>query len=125
MSLRSPLGRVRGLGSAKEGVGHWIGQRISSVGLLFLGLWFVAAVISNVGADYATFTAWLSNPGNATLMILTIGVGFWHSAQGLQVVIEDYVHGAARAPSLIAIKLVHFALAAFGIMSVLKVALGG
>ncbi|EKV31947.1 Succinate dehydrogenase hydrophobic membrane anchor protein [Caenispirillum salinarum AK4] len=125
MSLRSPLGRVRGLGSAKEGVGHWIAQRVSAVGLIVLGFWFVTAIISNVGGDYATFTRWLSNPGNATMMILTIGVSFWHMALGLQVVIEDYVHGGARAPSLIAVKLVSFALAAFGILSVLKVAFGG
>jgi succinate dehydrogenase / fumarate reductase membrane anchor subunit len=125
MSLRSPLGRVRGLGSAKEGVHHWIAQRVSAVGLVVLGLWFVTAVIANVGADYATFTRWLGNPGNATMMILTIGVSFWHMALGLQTVIEDYVHGCARTPSLIAVKLVSFGLAVFGILSVLKVALGG
>lgn len=125
MSLRSPLGRVRGLGSAKEGVGHWLAQRITAIALVLLGFWFVAAVVSNVGADYATFAAWLGRPGNATLMILTMIAAFWHAALGLQVVIEDYVHGVARTASLIAVKIACFALGAFGVLSVLKVAVGG
>ncbi len=125
MSLRSPLGRVRGLGSAKDGVGHWLAQRVTAIGLVLLGFWFVAAIVSNVGADHATFTAWLGQPGNATLMILTIVAAFWHAALGLQVVIEDYVHGHGRAAALIAVKLACFALGAFGVLSVLKVAVGG
>ncbi|WP_142849610.1 succinate dehydrogenase, hydrophobic membrane anchor protein [Telmatospirillum sp. J64-1] len=126
-SLRTPLGRVRGLGSAKEGVGHWWGQRLSGLALVPLTLWFVISVIGLIGADYATFSAWLGTPGNATMMLLLVFVVFYHAQLGLQVVIEDYVHNeGAKMASLIAIKFATVALGVFCAVSILKlVAFGG
>ena len=70
MTLRSPLGRVRGLGSAKQGVTHFWWQRLTAVALVPISLWFVISVVSLEGADYAHFRSWLSWPGNTTLMSL-------------------------------------------------------
>jgi succinate dehydrogenase / fumarate reductase membrane anchor subunit len=126
MTMRSPLGRVRGLGSAKEGVAHWWQQRLTAVALVPLLLWFVVSVIANVGADYLSMRAWLGTPGNATLLILLIIAVFHHAQLGVQVVIEDYVHDAVLKPvGIIATKLLAVALATYGIVSVLFVAIGG
>lgn len=92
MSLRSPLGRVRGLGSAKDGTGHWWAQRLTALALIPLSLWFCIAVIAMTGADHATVAAWAGSPVVAGLLILLIGATFYHAALGVQVVIEDYVH---------------------------------
>lgn len=125
MKLRSAIGRARGLGSAKEGVGHWWAQRLTAIGLVPLSLWFVMSIAGLAGADYATFRGWMSSPGNASLMLLTALVVIHHAQLGLQVVIEDYVHGhAAKWGSLIAVKLGAAFLAIFMAVSVLKVALG-
>jgi succinate dehydrogenase / fumarate reductase membrane anchor subunit len=124
--LRTPLGRVRGLGSAKEGVGHWWAQRVTSVALVPLIFWFVASIIGLIGADYASFVAWIRHPLNTILMTLLLAVGFYHLQLGLQVVIEDYVHNeAARLASIIAVKFAAALLALAGIFSVLKIAFGG
>jgi succinate dehydrogenase / fumarate reductase membrane anchor subunit len=126
MTMRSPLGRVRGLGSAKEGTDHWYAERLTALALVPLGLWFVAAVLAGVGADYATFKAWMSVPGNMTLMILLIAVVFRHAALGLGTVIEDYVHyKPAQRGGLIAVKFGCILLGTFSVVSVLKIGLGG
>jgi succinate dehydrogenase / fumarate reductase membrane anchor subunit len=123
--LRSPLGRAIGLGSAKEGVEHWWAQRVSAVALLVLGLWFVASLVALAGADRATVVAWLHGPLAAILTILTLAAVFYHNALGLQVVIEDYVHGeAAKIGALVAVRLICLALAVAGIFAVLRIALG-
>ncbi|CAA7612560.1 succinate dehydrogenase, hydrophobic membrane anchor protein [Magnetospirillum sp. SS-4] len=125
MSLKSALGRARGLGSAKEGAGHFWAQRVSAVILVPLSLWFVVAVIGLAGADYATFKGWMSKPGNASLLLLTVLSVMYHAHLGLQVVIEDYVHCEARKlVSLIAMKLAAAFLAVFMTVSILKVAVG-
>jgi succinate dehydrogenase / fumarate reductase membrane anchor subunit len=121
--LRSPLGRAIGLGSAKEGVEHWWAQRVTAVALVPLVLWFVVAVITHVGADRATVIEWLRQPAPAVLLILLLGAGFYHSALGLQVVIEDYVHSEGlKLGAIMAIRLAHLALAALGIFAVLELA---
>lgn len=126
MELRSSLGRVRGLGSAKEGVGHWWAQRLSALALVPLSIWFVIAAISLIGADYASFQAWLGIFGNALLMVLTVAVLFYHAALGMQVVIEDYVHHPFWTPvALIGVRFVLYALAASSILAVVLVAIGG
>lgn len=89
--FRNPLQRARGLGSAKEGVGHWLRQRITAVSLFFLGLWFMALVLSLLNGSYATVHAALVHPFNAALMLAFVIASFWHMQLGLQVVIEDYV----------------------------------
>lgn len=124
--MRSPLGRVRGLGAAKEGVGHWWAQRVTAVALVPLMLWFVVSLIALIGADHASFTAWVRQPLNAILMTLLLVAGFHHLQLGLQVVIEDYVHcEAARIASIIAVKFIVVLLGLCGIFSVLKIAFGG
>lgn len=124
--MQSPLGRVRGLGSAKDGTGHWWAQRITAVALVPLSLWFVISVVALLGANHATFKAWLGTPGNATMMVLLLIATFYHAQLGLQVVIEDYVHGeAVKLASLIGIKLAAVILGVFAIVAVLNVAVGG
>src|SRR5262249_39696150 len=90
---RSELGRVRGLGSAKEGVSHWWVQRVTALLLIPLVIWFVAALLSQRGADQASVRAWLGQPVTYGLMILLLGAVFWHAGLGLQVVVEDYIRG--------------------------------
>jgi succinate dehydrogenase / fumarate reductase membrane anchor subunit len=90
---RSELGRVRGLGSAKEGVAHWWTQRITALLLVPLVIWFVAALLAHMGGDQISVRAWLGQPVTYGLMILLLAAMFWHAGLGLQVVVEDYVHG--------------------------------
>ena len=124
--MRSPLGRAIGLGSAKEGVDHWWLQRLTAIALVPLTLWFVAAVIGLAGADLETLIDWVSEPVSAVLLILLLIATFYHSALGLQVVIEDYVgNEAARLTLLIVMKLASVVLAALAIFAVLKLALAG
>ena len=124
--LSSPLQRVRGLGSAKEGVAHWWMQRLTAVALVPLTLWFVYGAVSLTGADRAAAAAWIGAPVNATLMILLIAAGFHHGQLGLQVIIEDYIHTAWRKMALlIAVKFAAVLCAVGAILLVLKLALGG
>ncbi|MBF0333145.1 MAG: succinate dehydrogenase, hydrophobic membrane anchor protein [Alphaproteobacteria bacterium] len=126
MSMRSSLGRVRGLGSAKEGAGHWWVQRLTAIALVPLSLWFVISVIGLIGVDHAALRAWMGVPGNTALMALFLGTLFHHAQLGAQVVIEDYVHGeAAKTAGIIIVKLLAWALGVFSIVAVLKVAFGG
>jgi succinate dehydrogenase / fumarate reductase membrane anchor subunit len=121
--MKSPLGRAIGLGSAKEGVEHWWWQRVSSIALVPLSLWFVISVIGLAGADLDTVVTWLDNPVAAVLFVLLIAATFYHGALGLQVVIEDYVENeSAKFAALIVMKLAAFLLAALGIFAVLKLA---
>jgi succinate dehydrogenase membrane anchor subunit len=124
--MRSPLGRVFGLGSAKEGVEHWWKQRITAIALVPLVLWFVIAVIGLVGADRTALVAWMHNPLSAVFMILLIVATFWHATLGLQVVIEDYIHGEAmRLTALIVMRLLCVLFVVRGVLAVLKLALAG
>src|SRR5215472_9919598 len=90
--MRSPLGRAIGLGSAKEGVEHWLLQRITAVALIPLTLWFVIALIRLIGADLDTVQDWAGRPLPAICLVLLLIATFYHASLGLQVVIEDYVH---------------------------------
>lgn len=123
--MRSPIARAMGLGSAKEGVTHWWLVRVSAVALVPLTLWFLASIISHSGSDYATFIAWLRKPLVSALMVLLLVSLFYHTALGLQVVIEDYVHSATRFAVLIAVRLGCFALALAGIIVTLRISFGG
>src|SRR3954449_9716885 len=96
--LRSQLGRVRGLGSAKAGSDHWWLSRLTSLALIPLTLWFVFGALSIVGDGHAAAVKWLSSPFSAVMAILFVGVTFQHTASGIQVVLEDYVHSAACGP---------------------------
>ena len=124
--MRSTLGRVRGLGSTSDGVGHWWAQRLTAIALVPLGLWFAFSVTSMVGADHAQFKAWVGAFGNALLLVLFIVAAFHHMQLGLQVVIEDYVHGeAAKTTGLILVKLLSATLGAASVLAVLKVGFTG
>ena len=124
-NLRSPLGRARGLGSAKEGLHHWWAQRITAVALVPLTIWFVVSVVA-LAAGRTDFGLWLLSPINAAALMLFIAVGVHHGVIGLQVVLEDYVAGhAARTVSVLLVKLVGYGLAALAIVSTLIVTLGG
>jgi succinate dehydrogenase / fumarate reductase, membrane anchor subunit len=122
--MRSPLGRAIGLGSAKEGVGHWWAERVSAVALVPLTLSFVASIIAHTHSDYATFIAWLRTPAATILIILLQLALFYHAALGLQVVIEDYVHSGAKFAALVIVRLSCFALTVAGIVATLRIAFG-
>jgi succinate dehydrogenase / fumarate reductase, membrane anchor subunit len=123
--LRSPLGRAIGLGSAKGGVEHWVVQRVTAVALVPLALWFVAAIIQLVGADFDAMQNWVGRPLPAIGLVLLLIATFYHAAIGLRVVIEDYVHSElARLGLMILAQLACFALAVAGIVAVLTLALG-
>ncbi len=125
MSLRSPLSHARGLGSAKDGVNHWVWQRLTALALIPLTFWFVASVAFYISADYAAMQAWVATPYVAVLLSLYLATLFHHSQLGLQVVIEDYVHTKWMNLSLLVlVKFSHVLLAAAGIFAVLKIALG-
>jgi succinate dehydrogenase / fumarate reductase membrane anchor subunit len=121
--FRSDLARVRGLGSAKEGVQHWWMQRISAIALVPLALWFVIAVVAHIGADYATMRSWLAAPVTFALMALLIGATFYHAALGLQVVVEDYVHAeGAKIAIIVAMKLACLVLALAAVIALMFIA---
>ena len=125
MSFRTPLGRVRGLGSAKEGTHHWWAQRLTAIALVPLTVWFVVSILMLVGADRVAIAEWLGNPVTAGLLVMLILAAFHHAQLGLQVVIEDYVHTEAWKIGLIL--FAKFAALLFGgiaIISVLKLAFG-
>jgi succinate dehydrogenase / fumarate reductase, membrane anchor subunit len=124
-NMRTPSARAIGLGSAKGGVGAWWAERVSAVALVPLTLWFAASIIARSGSDYATFIVWLRTPLAATSMILLLIALFYHTALGLQVVIEDYVHSAAKFAAVIAVRLGCCALATAGVVATLRIAFSG
>jgi succinate dehydrogenase / fumarate reductase membrane anchor subunit len=92
MRTGTPLGRVRGLGSSKQGALHWYHERLSSVATLVLFVWFIVSLIRLPAFDRATVSEWLSSPLSAVPMVLLIYTTFWHAKDGLRVIVEDYVH---------------------------------
>lgn len=125
-SLRSPISRARGLGSAKEGVGHWWVQRLTALALIPLGLWFVASVVCMAGADHAAVSQWLSAPFTLVALSLTLITAFYHAVLGIQVVVEDYIHGKiAKHLLIILVQFAAFAFAVSGIVALLVAAFAG
>jgi succinate dehydrogenase / fumarate reductase membrane anchor subunit len=126
MSLRTPLGRAKGLGSAKAGTEHWIAERVTAVALVPLVVWFLVGLVMNAGADYEAARDWIGHPVNTVLMILLLGSMFHHAQLGMQVIYEDYIHTEwLKVFSIYATKFAAYLLAAGGIFAVLKVAFGG
>lgn len=126
MSFRNPLQRAAGLGTAKEGVPHWVGQRVTAVALLLLSAWFLASFVRIQDLRHVSVVTWMRAPMNAVLLTLLIITLVYHSQLGLRVVTEDYVsHKHARVLLLLIINFVLAVLGALGIFSVLRVALGG
>ena len=126
MSMRSPLGRVRGLGSSNDGVHHWWAQRLTGIALVPLSLWFIFSVIGLVGADLPTVTAWVGHHGNPVMLILLTIAMFHHAQLGLQVVIEDYVSAESTKVFLLVVtKLMAVFFGASCIFAVLRLTFGG
>ena len=119
MSLRTPIGRVRGLGSAKEGTHHWWHQRLTAIALIPLCIWFAISLVWLSGASYQEAAAWLGEPVPAALMLLLIAFGLYHLKLGMQVVIEDYV--ATEWMKLAGIIIVSFWCIALGLASAMAV----
>lgn len=125
MSLRNPLGRVLGLGSAKGGSAHWYAQRVSAVALVLLGVWFILSLAKLDAASYEQVTGWLGSPLDTALAMLFVGAAAWHAMLGLQVVVEDYVADkGVRVGVLLAIRFALIVAAVVGVLAVLRIGLG-
>jgi len=125
MSLRSPLGRVTGMGAAHDGVAHWWAQRVTSIALIPLGLWLVFALLSLPDLSYATAVAFVSAPRNAVLLLILIPVLCYHGYLGVTVVLEDYVPDRGQRLTLVLLTAFAYVLATTaGMFSVLRLALG-
>jgi succinate dehydrogenase / fumarate reductase, membrane anchor subunit len=123
-TLRSPLGRVRGLGSARGGTHHWWQQRVTSMALLPLTLWFALSVAGLSGAGYGATVAWIGRPWNAVLLLAAIGLTFHHLAAGMQVILEDYLNQEwVRLAAILAIKAICLLLALAAALAVLRIAI--
>jgi succinate dehydrogenase / fumarate reductase membrane anchor subunit len=117
----SPFVRSQARGSARESAGHWWRERVTAVALIPLTLWFFASIIAHSGSDYSAVIAWLRMPSSTLMMVLLLIALFYHTALGLQIIIEDYVHSARKVPALIIMRLGCLALAAAGTFSVLRI----
>jgi succinate dehydrogenase / fumarate reductase membrane anchor subunit len=126
MSLRSPLSKVKGLGSAKEGTGHWWMQRVTAIALVVLGFWFMISLVAIGDFDYEHVVAWLARPLNAVLLSSFMMTLLYHSKLGIQIVIEDYVSAPAwKVGSLLFSVFVHLLLGVTGVFSILRISAGG
>jgi succinate dehydrogenase / fumarate reductase membrane anchor subunit len=122
---KSLTGRILAQASTRQGSHHWLMERVTSVALVPLTLWFIVAAVSLSGATYEEVRAWLAAPLNTTAMLLLIIATFWHALLGVQVIIEDYVH--QETVKLASLMAANFALIAVGLacaVAVLKVSLG-
>ena len=125
MSLRAPLGRVLGLGTAKDGTDHWWGQRVSGVALVLLGLWFVASLLALPSLQHSDVVDFIGRPINTVLLALLSLTIAYHSYLGVQVVIEDYVHShGLKITSLVLSRFVHVFVAFISIYAILRIGLG-
>jgi succinate dehydrogenase / fumarate reductase membrane anchor subunit len=126
MSLRTPLSRVLNHGAAHDGVSHWWIERITALALVPLSMWLAIALLRLPLADYASVTAWIGAGLNPVLLGLFVLLACWHSHLGVQVVVEDYVHGpGVRTTTLLLSSAVHLMLTASGLYAVLRIALKG
>jgi succinate dehydrogenase / fumarate reductase, membrane anchor subunit len=124
MSLQSPIGRVRGLGSAKEGVAHWWMQRLTSIALAPLSIFFMWLCAHLIGASYLEIRTAIAHPVIAVLLISFMVCLFYHGQLGLQVVIEDYIHHkASELALLVIVKFTAFLFAAASVLAIARIAL--
>jgi succinate dehydrogenase / fumarate reductase membrane anchor subunit len=124
-SLRSPLAKVRGLGSAKSGTGHWMAQRITALALIPLVILLVMTFMDRVVfGDFTSAFLWLHSPLIGAFMVMFLTAGFYHAVLGIQVVIEDYVHcEKAKLASLICVKFIACLFFVLGIIAILRIQL--
>ena len=124
MSLRTPIGRVLGLGSAKDGTSHWWGQRVSAIALLLLGLWFAWMLAVTPDFSHAAVVAEIGRPINSILLLLLTVTLAYHSYLGIQVVIEDYVHAPGlKVATLLISRFAHILLVVAAVFAILKIGL--
>ncbi|MFL2934247.1 MAG: succinate dehydrogenase, hydrophobic membrane anchor protein [Thalassobaculaceae bacterium] len=122
--MRTDLGRVRGLGTAKEGVHHWWMQRLTAIALIPLTLWFIISIATLNNASYTETVNWLSIPLVSIFMILLVSATLYHALLGVQVVVEDYIHQEGfKFLLLIGLKFIFLVLGVVAIFSLLKIAL--
>ncbi|MDJ0941551.1 MAG: succinate dehydrogenase, hydrophobic membrane anchor protein [Woeseiaceae bacterium] len=125
MSLRTPLGRVLGLGSAKDGTEHFVSQRVSAIAMAILGLWFLYSMLTIESLTYLDLYRFLAQPLNTVLMALMCLTVAYHSYLGVQVVIEDYVHAQGlKILSLIGSRFAHAFVAIACVYAVLRIGFG-
>ena len=126
MGNGTSIGKVRGLGSAHNGSHHWLLQRFTAVGNLLLVFWFIASLLMLPDMAYASVREWLARPVPATAMALLVVTTFWHARLGMQVAFEDYVRDpGSKFAGMALLNLVAFGGAAFGLICVIRLALGG
>jgi succinate dehydrogenase / fumarate reductase membrane anchor subunit len=117
---------VLGSGSAKEGTDHWWMQRLTAVALLILGPWFLFSFAGLDNYSQADIAAWVAAPANAVMLLLASITLAWHSMLGIQIIIEDYIHGPGlKVVALIFNKFAHVFLSVAAVLAILKMALGG
>jgi succinate dehydrogenase / fumarate reductase membrane anchor subunit len=119
------IGRVRGLGAAKEGTHHWWHQRLTAGGNLLLVLWFILSIARLPGYDRATLTAWIASSWVAIPLILLVASVFYHFRLGLQVCIEDYSHGPGRIAWIVLLNAFTIVAGGIAIFSILSIAFTG
>jgi succinate dehydrogenase / fumarate reductase membrane anchor subunit len=125
MSLRSPLGTVLGMGSAKEGTSHWWAQRVSAVALIPLTLWFVFSLLALPAFDYDTVRTWLSVPFSAFLTVLLVAVMTYHSYLGTSVIVEDYLASTGmKVLLLMTLRFLYVLTGGAAIFAILRIAFG-
>ena len=125
MSLRSPLSRVLGLGSAKDGTAHWWAQRVTAVALVPLTLWFVFSLLTLPDFDYETVRTWLSVPVTGFLAVLLVGVLSYHSYLGTIVIVEDYVTSSGmKVLTLMTLRFLYVLAGGAAMFAILRVVLG-
>lgn len=123
--MRTALGKVRGLGAGKNGTGHWWAQRLTSVAMVPLVIWFIVSLAALTGADHATIVAWIANPFTAVLLALMVIAGFYHLKLGGQVIIEDYVHHEGlKVAGIMALTFACWAVGLASIFAILKISFG-
>ena len=124
MRLRSPLGRAKGMGSARRGADLWWLQRVTAVALIPLSIWLMASLVALTGADHQRFAEWVASPINAVALLLAIATSFYHFKVGMDVVIEDYVRSEGlKIASLLFTTFATVLVGSVCVFAVLKLAL--
>ncbi len=125
MSLQTPLARVRGLGSAREGTHHWWYQRLSAIALVPLSLWFIYALTVMPSFAYGNIIAWITTPLTAVLLVLFIPCLFYHAQLGIQIIIEDYIDSEwQKISAIILVKFLATLAAVISVLAIMKIYAG-